>query len=252
MEEGTTMSVEVLQNQHQYREARRRLRERGLDCVSSRLLRALRKLKLTRRVAIGDVKKSWDILRTVEFIEQNLGPDDPILDIGAYGSEMPCILHALGFKKISGIDLNPDMQSMPHADSIRYCVADLMKTPFDNGEFGAVTAISVIEHGFDVDRLLAELARIIRPGGYFLASVDYWPRKIDTSGIEAYGMDWTIFSEPELNAFFERAAASGFVLHGPARFASSERPVSWLGKDYTFAWFALTRSGAGSGRERGA
>jgi SAM-dependent methyltransferase len=119
-----------------------------------------------------------------------------------------------------------------------------MATPFKDGEFRAVTAISVIEHGFDAERLLKELSRIIAPGGYFLASVDYWPDKIDTSTITAYGMEWIIFSESELKAFFERAGVFGFTLEGSGSFAASDRTVSWLGKDYTFAWFVLRKNDA--------
>lgn len=43
---------------------------------------------------------------------------------------------------------------MPHADAIHYEVADFMQTPFDDESFGAVTAISVNEHGLNSRRLL--------------------------------------------------------------------------------------------------
>jgi SAM-dependent methyltransferase len=240
---GAMMSVEILQTKEQYKIARTALKKRGLDCVSPFLLRVLRKLKMTDRVALGDIIKSWDVLKTVQFIEGSLRPSGAVLDIGAYGSEMLSILHRLKYMNLSGIDLSPNMHQMPHADSIHYYVGDFMNTPFKDASFDAVTAISVIEHGFDPDRLLAELFRLLKPGGYFIASVDYWPEKIDTSGIKAYGMDWTIFSAGELNSFLIKAKSYGFVPCGEINLQAFNPAVTWMGKQYTFAWLALKKTG---------
>ena len=192
---------------------------------------------------IGDAVKSWDVLETLKFILAHVEKNAPILDIGAFCSEVPCDLHLLKFTNLFGIDLNSDIVRMPYCDNIQYSVANFMLTHFPDESFSTVTAISVIEHGFDGDKLLAELSRILKPGGFFIASVDYWREKISTEGLTAFGMDWKIFSQNELLTFFEDAAQYGLYPVGSMDFNTEEKTVSWNNRDYTFAWFALHKKG---------
>ena len=233
------MSLKILKSRLENGAARAEMRRRGIDCTSSLPVRLLRKFGILKAAAVGDRSKSWDVLATVEFIERHVPPEDPVLDIGAYASETPCALHRLGYKNLWGIDLNPSIARMPHGDAIRYVESDFKKTPFEDGSFNAITAISVIEHGFDGRKLLAEISRLLRPGGYFIASVDYWPEKLDTSGIRAFGMDWKIFSEEELRGFIEEAKGFGLSPHGKLEFGAGKPAVAWMGRKFTFAWLAL-------------
>jgi SAM-dependent methyltransferase len=235
------MTVEVLKSRSEIRGARAEMRRMGIDCATPRIVSTLRKIGLMPGIVLGDCEKSWDVLKTVGFLERAVPKDAPVLDIGAYASEVPCALFKAGYTDLTGIDLNPAVRSMPQTDRIRYIVGDFMKTPFVDGAFRAVTAISVIEHGFDGEKLLAELARLILPGGYFLASIDYWPDKVDTTGIRAFGMDWTIFSEANLRDFLIEAKQFGFSPSGELDFTARDRTVSWMGKRYTFAWIALRK-----------
>lgn len=236
--------LEILLRSVQNREARLELRRRGLDCLGHPVVRRIRQRGLLPGMNVGDYIKSWDVLRTVELLETRLQRSAPVLDIGAYASEILCILHRAGFSRLSGIDLNPRVLRMPYAGSIEYRVGDLLATPFPPESFMAVTAISVIEHGFDADRLLAEVARLLGPGGVVVGSTDYWETKIDTSGATAFGMPWRIFSKEELVDFVERADGFGLSPIGPLTFGCDERVVQWNCKSYTFAWFALEKRSA--------
>ena len=235
------MTVDVLKSRTDVLKARAEMRRKGIDCATPRLVSALRRMRLMAGIVLGDREKSWDVLKTVAFLERAVPKDAPVLDIGAYASEIPCALLRSGYTDLTGIDLNPDIRSMPHADRIRYVVGNFLETPFADGAFRAVTAISVIEHGFDGGKLLAELSRLIQPEGYFLASIDYWPEKVDTTGIRAFGMDWRIFSEANLRDFLLEAKQFGFSPSGELDFAARDRTVSWMGKRYTFAWIALRK-----------
>lgn len=197
---------------------------------------------LINGVELGDYIKSWDVLQTTRFIQGTLPFDAPILDIGAYASEIPCVLYRLGYRNLAGVDLNPDINRMPYADFIRYEISDFMATPFSDGSFAAITATSVIEHGFECNRLLQEISRLLRPGGHFCASVDYWPEKLDTSGIRIFGMDWTIFSREEISALIKQAGQYGFSCHGPIDTNPTQPVIKGGGKEYTFAWLALTKT----------
>jgi len=236
------MTVAVLKHRGQVAEAREEMRRRGFDCATPFLEKVLRRARLLGGVDVGDRAKSWDVLKTVDFIGSRLPKGAPVLDIGAHQCEVLPALHRLGFTNLTGADLNPRIVSMPHADVIRYLCCDFLDLPVEDGAFAAVTAISVIEHGFDGSRLLAAISRVLKPGGYFLASVDYWPDKIDTSAVREYGMDWRIFSREEIRAFLRQAAEHGLAPAGEAEYEARDRVVTWKGRSYTFAWLALRKS----------
>lgn len=236
------MAAEVLQSQAQIDQSLSELRSRKLSCSSSPFRNFLQRIGVLKGIKIGDALKGWDVLKTARFIEDNLKGDAPVLDIGAYASEILCILHRMGYTQLTGVDLNPDIGKMPHADKIRYVRSDFMHTPFGDGSFSAITSISVIEHGFDAAALLAEMSRLLRPGGYFIASFDYWPEKIDTSDTPFFGMDWKIFSKAEVLSFVEDAAAYGFIPCGELHLDAGERPISCAQRNYTFGWLALQKN----------
>ncbi|HUI44635.1 MAG TPA: class I SAM-dependent methyltransferase [Nitrospirota bacterium] len=237
------MAIEVLQVKAQIEQARDELRNRGLSCMSSKIVHLANRLGFHRWPVVGDATKSWDVLKSATFIEKNIAVGDPILDIGSFASEILCILHRLGYNNLTGLDLNPQITHMPFADSIRYVISDFMHTPFENGAFHVITSISVIEHGFNCLSLLSEISRLLRPGGYFIASFDYWPQKIDTAGIRPFGMDWSIFSEQDIHIFLRRAEEYGLSCIGDSHFTASEPTVSWQGKSYTFAWLSMQKRG---------
>ena len=236
------MSVEVLKSKMDNTISRREMHLLGIDFTAPTLIRLARKYGLLKSVNVGEPSKSWDVLNTVKFIRNRLSPNAPILDIGAYASEIICSLHRLGYVNLTGIDLNPNIKKMPYTDKVRYVTGDFLHMPFEDSLFEAVTAISVIEHGFQGEPLLNELKRVIKPGGYFIASVDYWPDKIDTEGIQAFGMKWKIFSKNEMLQFIDLAEKHGFSPVGELDFTASEPTVHWNGEKYTFAWLAIQKN----------
>ena len=156
-----------------------------------------------------------------------------MLDIGSFASAIPPALAAAGYTQVAGIDLDPQVRRMPEADRVEYVVGDLMETGWPDGHFAAVTAISVIEHGFEADRLLPEVARLLVPGGLFLFSTDYWPEKIDTSDTPLFGMTWTIFSAPEIKELVDRARTHGLAPAsdpGPELRDLGEPPIDFEGR----------------------
>ncbi len=221
--------------------ARHELRTRGLDCRSPLLRQILFTIKLAKQVGIGDKRKSWDVLEASRIIEENIHSADPILDIGSYRSEILPVLHRLGYANLWGLDLDPKIGKMPLSPHINYQVGDYRQTSYADGYFAAVTAISVIEHGYDGNRLFREISRILRPGGYFVASVDYWPEKIETRGIQVFDEDWAIFSREEVEGLLTLASQYHLGPCGDVDLKSGDRTVSWCGKEYTFALIVLRK-----------
>jgi SAM-dependent methyltransferase len=235
------MSLQVLQSMEEVEKSRARLGSLGWGYQNSPVRRLLSKLTRGRFPFVGDHIKSWDVLKTAEFAVEHLKKDQPVLDLGAFGSEMPLVLRAAGFSRVSGIDLNRWLGLMPRAGSIRYVRGNFHACPFPAATFDMVTAISVIEHGYDPDKLLSEASRLLRPGGYFVASFDYWPEKIPTDGFKIFGMDWLIFSEKDVQSLIAKAAGYGLTPAGPLAAAGRDRPVRYGDFTYTFGWLALRK-----------
>ena len=219
------------------------LRRRRLSCATPAWKEWLLRHRIASGIKVGDELKSWDVLQTAEFIDRTVARDAPVLDIGAYASEMPPVLHRMGYRRISALDLNPDIARMPYAKAIDYRVGNFLRAPYADASFEAITAISVIEHGFDGKALVTEMSRLLAPGGYFIASYDYWPDKVATDGQDIFGMSWTIFSRAEVQDLIAIAAQAGLKPFGAVNFAcGAEKPISCFSRDYTFAWMVLQRS----------
>ena len=236
------MTMQVLQNKQQISVARKELESKGASCLESALSARLRKYKLVRGVVLGDFIKSWDVLATLEFIEKNINKNEPIIDFGSYASEIIVALHKVGYTNLTGADLNPDLKRMPYQGKIKYEITNFLKTRFVDNSFKVITSISVIEHGFDAVALLSEVSRLLQPGGYFIASFDYWQQKIDTTGIKFFGMDWNIFSEQEIVNLVEHAKAHGLSPVGEMSYQGADTPIECGGKEYTFGWLVLKKN----------
>jgi SAM-dependent methyltransferase len=239
------MTLRVLQENSQIAAAREELVRMGIPPLApakSPWRSFLKAFGLGPTMAVGDMVKSWDVLATIKFLASNVKKDAAVLDIGCYASEILVALHRLGYTRLAGVDLNPNLFRMPHQESIRYETSDFMHTPFADGSFQGITSISVMEHGFDGPRLLKEMSRLLGPGGYLITSFDYWPVKIDTTGTRFFGMDWTIFSKDEITKFVADAAKFGLRPAGDLAFDAKDHPIAHGGKEYTFGWLVLQKT----------
>lgn len=235
------MSFKALRDIQQMRDARAELDRRGWSYRNGRLRTLLWRATRGRYPRVGDEWKSWDLLETARLAADKLGRDDPVLDFGTFSSELPLALHSAGFARVSGIDLNPYVRFMPAAGSINYVRGSFHAAPFADASQAMITAISVIEHGYEPEKMLSEVARLLRPGGFFVASFDYWPDKIDTQGVRIFGLDWLILSASDARALIDAAARHGLAPVGGLDFSASERPIRFDRYEYTFGWLALQK-----------
>ncbi len=238
----TRPGVAVLRSRDEIIAARERMRGSGVSSLSPAVLRWLARHRLWRRPVVGDWLKSWDVELTVAHIRAEIPTDAPIVDMGAFGCEVLPALAAAGYRDLLGIDLEPRLLQLPAPKPIRYRVGDFMAAEGADGTAAAVTAISVIEHGFDAERLAKAVNRWLRPGGWFLASFDYWPDRIDTTNTRLFGLSWTIFSRGEIESFLEVAARHGLHPGGEVRLDADKPVIHWEQRDYTFGWMALRKT----------
>jgi SAM-dependent methyltransferase len=233
-----------LLEQSQIAAADRELQQRGLLDPTPEISSTRRVVRrLLRRPNPALVLKTWDVQRSVDAFVARLDTTDPILDVGCFACDMLPALKRLGYSNLHGVDLNPAVLQMPYADVIDYKVGDLLSTPWPDGHFAGISAISVIEHGVPDEELCREVSRLLRPGGVFLFTTDYWPQKIVTTE-RMFDLDWRIFDAMEIEALI--AVARRYNLHPAGDPGSTIRdvrspPIHFAGKDYTFLYGALVR-----------
>jgi 2-polyprenyl-6-hydroxyphenyl methylase/3-demethylubiquinone-9 3-methyltransferase len=96
-----------------------------------------------------------------------------VLDLGCAGGFMAEALEDRG-ARVTGIDPAAEAVAAAAAHAaeagreIRYDVGVGEALPYGDGDFDAVVCVDVLEHVSDLTRVLAEVARVLRPGGLFL------------------------------------------------------------------------------------
>lgn len=111
-------------------------------------------------------------LRAVEdSFYQEIDLPRPVLDLGSGDGHFASV----AFDKKLDVGLDPWAAPMKEArtrDAYRLLVlGEGAKIPFVEGFFAAVSSTSVLEHIPDVEPVLAEVARILKPGGKFVFCV---------------------------------------------------------------------------------
>jgi SAM-dependent methyltransferase len=108
--------------------------------------------------------------------------------------------------------------------------ADALDLPFPSGSFDRVIVSEVLEHVWDDERALAEISRVLRPGGRIAATVPTrWPERV------SWAINWhhhdtpgghvRIYRQHELESKLERA---GFFLRGSHHAHAFHSPYWWL------------------------
>ena len=72
-------------------------------------------------------------------------------------------------KRICGVDLSEGMLRVARSRQLHVAQADATSLPFADESFDAVVCFKVLAHVQDVRTALAEMARVLRPGGHLIA-----------------------------------------------------------------------------------
>jgi len=103
-----------------------------------------------------------------------LGPHtgERVLDVGSGpGFLAGAIAHAVGSTgRVFGVDISEPLLAVArshcaHQSWVEFRHADATRLPFEDHEFDAALSIQVLEYVPDVDAALAEIHRVLRPGG---------------------------------------------------------------------------------------
>mmetsp|Transcript_53340 Transcript_53340/g.95734 ORF Transcript_53340/g.95734 Transcript_53340/m.95734 type:complete len:293 (+) Transcript_53340:69-947(+) len=153
----------------------------------------------------------------VEFFDARirslLSPPFRILDAGCGGGLVSNALAARGDYKIEAVDLSAEALEFARVEAgkakleVNFQKGSLYELPFADEGFDAVIVSDVLEHLHDLPKALAEIKRVLRPGGLLL--FDTIHRSLPTYLVAIIGAeyvvgiiqrgshDWRLFIRPE-------------------------------------------------------
>lgn len=211
------------------------------------------RLALAHRVLVAQwfqpATALWRLFET-EAVRERLSARGRALDLGCGdGTLAPLLLERAGDARWSGVDLDPREVALARGTAVYrgLSAASAEELPFRTGAFDLVFSNSALEHMDDLDRVLAEAARVLRPGGVLAFTVPspgfhgnlLWPRLLRKLGRAATARRYLEHldrrlchlrypTEPEWR---EALARHGLVL---------DRALSYLGPRATATWETLS------------
>jgi len=118
-----------------------------------------------------------------------IGPEDTILDVACGPGLLACAF-ARGSRHVTGIDLTPamieqarDRQQAEGLTNLSWQVGDVTSLPFPDASFSVTFTRYSFHHLLDPAAVLAEMARVTRPGGRVVV-VDVYTSSVEQA--EAY------------------------------------------------------------------
>lgn len=100
-----------------------------------------------------------------------------VLEVGPGPGELSERMKAELGADVVAVDISERMVELTLARGVEAIVGDVQELPFPDGSFDCAVAAWMLYHVPDVDRGIAELARVLRPGGRLVAvanGADHW------------------------------------------------------------------------------
>ncbi len=101
---------------------------------------------------------------------KRVGTDKDVLEIGC-GTGLVLERVVRFARSAQGIDISPGMLKKAQERGLTVQEGDCTDLPFEDESFDTVYSFKVLAHVPDVDRALAEMLRVLRPGGHMVIDV---------------------------------------------------------------------------------
>jgi len=204
---------------------------------------------------VGTTKHMGGFEATKELIELcHVDGDAYVLDVGCGAGATACYLAEAYGCRVVGVDLREAMvarskeraQKLGVTDRVAFRVADAQDLPFDDGTFDAVLCESVATFIEDKRRVVGELARVARPGGWVGFNEEIWLKPPPPEVVDHVRRMWPI--KPNVptaegwEALLREAGLQEVVTSvykvDPRREASQVKRYTW-GDMFRMFWRAL-------------
>jgi SAM-dependent methyltransferase len=153
------------------------------------------------------------VVRRLEEIINCFAPyrsTNRLLDIGCGAGTLLTVAKKVGWDA-QGVEVSIPTVEYLKEQGLNVFPGELAQAGFPTGHFDVVTAAELLEHIPDPSSLVAEVARILRPGGLFWATT---PHSHGASG-RLLKLRWSVVSPPEhLHLFSIRGLAGLLARHG--------------------------------------
>jgi SAM-dependent methyltransferase len=180
---------------------------------------------------------------TVDFAQFPIALGDRVLDLGCGGGRHAFELYRRGANVVAydhDLDELASVSKMframevagepPEGATAEVVQGDVLSLPFPDGSFDAVIAAEVLEHIPDDRAAMAEIARIVRPGGRVAVTVPrWWPEQICWALSNEYhdvpGGHVRIYKGDQV---VSRLSASGLTPRGGHHAHALHSPYWWM------------------------
>ncbi len=181
--------------------------------------------EMSRKIAEANIQQAFVFETVRNFAEKFQNPE--ILSIGCYEDTAFLSLQKLGIA-VDGIDplLNYDLQTF------------LTKPGISENKFDIIFSTSVIEHVEDDVSFVADMARLLKPGGFVILTCDY--KEDYKSGDKIPNVDFRFYTKQDLRHRLP-SKMPGCYIFGTSDWDCAEPDFWFEGLNYTFATLVLQK-----------
>jgi 2-polyprenyl-6-hydroxyphenyl methylase/3-demethylubiquinone-9 3-methyltransferase len=148
--------------------------------------------------AEAKTKNPWVTRAIQNHYPNQLPPYLSVLDVGCGAGFLANDLARAGFR-VQGVDLSENSLKVAGKHdttrSVHYHLANAYALPFANESFDAITCMDFLEHVESPERVIAEAARVLKPGGIFVFHT--FNRNPLAHFIIIKGMEWFVKNTPK-------------------------------------------------------
>ena len=176
------------------------------------------------RVMTVGLDLRWRRLAATSVVQ----PGDRVLDAACGTGDLAIADRAAGALTVTGLDFSERMlaRARRKAPTLEWVVGDLLELPFEAGTFDAATVGFGIRNVSDLERGLAELRRVLRPGGRLAVLEITRPRGL----LKPFFSLWFDRIVPALGRVLPGGAAYSYLPASVARFPVAEELASMMGR----------------------